>query len=93
VLALAASAKNDFPWIPARLCWRKGMLERISIKPNVCNGRPVIRVYPRIAAWPPRGFTPCPSVVKKFSGRILHFGGNFGISIQPVLENHGAVNP
>jgi len=23
-----------------------------------------IRVNPRIAAWPPRGFTPCPSVVK-----------------------------
>lgn len=31
------------PWIPARLCWRKGMSERSSIKPDVCNGRPVIR--------------------------------------------------
>jgi hypothetical protein len=30
---------------------------------------------------------------KKVFGRILHFGGNFGISIQTVLENHGAVNP
>jgi hypothetical protein len=39
---------------------------------------------------------PFPSVSirgKKVFGRILHFGGNFGISIQTVLENHGAVNP
>jgi len=28
-----------------------------------------IRIYPRIAAWPPRGFTPCPSVVKKLGRR------------------------
>lgn len=40
---MAASAKNDFPWIPARLSQRNGMSERIAIKPDVCNGRPVIR--------------------------------------------------
>ncbi len=30
-----------------------------------------IRVNPRIAAWPPRGFTPCPSVVDAFRERAV----------------------
>jgi uncharacterized protein (DUF433 family) len=30
-------------WISAWLCQRNGMSGRITIKPDVCNGRPVIR--------------------------------------------------
>lgn len=31
------------PWIPAFLCQITDVPNRISIKPDVCNGRPVIR--------------------------------------------------
>ena len=30
-------------WVVVGLCYRNGMSERISIKPDVCNGRPVVR--------------------------------------------------
>jgi uncharacterized protein (DUF433 family) len=30
-------------WISSWLCQRNGMSERITIKPDVCSGRPVIR--------------------------------------------------
>jgi uncharacterized protein (DUF433 family) len=30
-------------WFSARRCYSMGMSERISISPDVCNGRPVVR--------------------------------------------------
>jgi exodeoxyribonuclease III len=36
---------------------------------NIC-------VYPRIAAWPPRGFTPCSSVVYSFAVKLISWNVN-----------------